>query len=154
MSRRRQPRKPATNTEPPRDGSPLGHLSDADLLKELSRRRSARGLGDLEASEYAIQAEQRAYGQDALAQTIAALPPEDGTSKPCPKCGELVRVKNRNRVRHLMTLAGDLRLSRNYHHCKKCQLGFYPRDIQLNLPEEGEVSDAMEQRILDFGMNG
>ena len=49
--------------------------------------------------------------------------------------------------------AGELRLSRNYHYCKACQLGFYPRDIELKLPEEGEVSDAMEKRILDFAVN-
>ena len=28
-----------------------------------------------------------------------------------------------------------------------------PRDAELNLPEEGEVSTAMERRILDFGIN-
>jgi len=154
MSRRRKPMKQAS-TEAPKDGSPLGELSDADLLNELARRRASRGqLGDLNAIEAMIESDQRALGQEELAVTIAALPPEDGTSKPCPKCGALVRVKNRNRVRHITTLAGELRLSRNYHHCKKCRLGFYPRDIQLNLPEEGEVSDAVEKRILDFGMNG
>ena len=52
-----------------------------------------------------------------------------------------------------MTIAGELRLSRNYHYCKKCHAGFYPRDRQLKLPDEGEVSDATEKRILDFAMN-
>lgn len=63
-------------------------------------------------------------------------------------------VKARNRVRHLMTIAGELRLSRNCHYCKKCQFGFYPRDIELKLPEEGEVSDAMEKRVLDIAALG
>lgn len=153
MSRRRKPMKQAS-TEAPKDGSPLGHLSDAELLKELARRRAGRGeLSDLSAIESTIEQDQQTLGREELALTFAALPPEDATSKPCPKCGVLVRVKVRNRVRHLMTLAGELRLSRNYHYCKKCQVGFYPRDIQLNLPEEGEVSDAIEKRILDFAMN-
>lgn len=157
MSRRKVVKR-AVNTVAPNDGTKWGHLSDAELLKEtareLARRRTARGEVDLDAAESFAQDVQQALGEDTLGATLDALPPEDGTSKPCPKCGELVRVKNRNRVRHIMTIAGELRLSRNYHYCKKCQLGFYPRDIQLNLPEEGEVSDAMEKRILDFGMNG
>jgi hypothetical protein len=153
MSRRRKPMKLAS-TEAPKDGTPLGDLSDADLLNELARRRAGRGqLGDLDAIESMIESDQKALGREELAVTIAALPREDGTSKPCPKCGTLIRVKNRNRVRHLMTLAGELRLSRNYHYCKECELGFYPRDIELKLPEEGEVSDGMEKRILDFAMN-
>lgn len=62
-------------------------------------------------------------------------------------------VKAKNRLRHILTTAGELRLVRHYHHCKACGLGFYPRDAELNLPEEGEVSTAMERRILDFGVN-
>jgi hypothetical protein len=84
---------------------------------------------------------------------VDALAAEDLTAKPCPRCAALVPVKARNRVRHLMTIAGELRLSRNYHYCKKCQFGFCPRDLELKLPEEGEVSDAMEKRILDFAVN-
>jgi hypothetical protein len=153
MSRRRKPMKQAS-TEAPKDGSPLGHLSDAELLKELARRRAGTGgLSDLNAIESAIEQDQLDLGREELALTIAALPAENTTPKPCPKCGGATPVKTRNRIRHLTTLAGELRLSRNYHYCKKCQLGFYPRDIELKLPEEGEVSDAMEKRILDFAMN-
>jgi Uncharacterised protein family (UPF0236) len=157
MSRRRTMKRVAS-TVAPNDGTKWGHLSDAELLKEaareLARRQAARGVLDLNAIESLIGGEQRDFGEDALAATIEALPPEDGTSKPCPKCGALVPVKARNRVRHIMTTAGELRVSRNYHHCKKCEHGFYPRDAELKFPEEGEVSDAMEKRILDFSMNG
>ncbi len=31
--------------------------------------------------------------------------------------------------------------------------GYYPRDAELKLLENGEVSDAMERRLLDFGVN-
>jgi hypothetical protein len=156
MSRRRTPKKTLSGNAP-HDGTKFGDLSDAELVRqfaqELARRRGRAGatLDDIE-----TMAEQlgRATEEELQAASIEALGPEDGASKPCPKCGDLVPVKARNRVRHFMTLAGELRLSRNYHHCKKCQLGFYPRDRELNLPEEGEVSDAMEKRILDFGMNG
>jgi hypothetical protein len=152
MSRRRQPRKPA-NSKPPNDGTPLGHLSDADLLKEFARRHAAKGNLDLTAIETMAEETAHLMSEDVQAETIAALPPEDGTPKACPKCGALTPVKARNRVRNFLTIAGELRLSRNYHYCTKCGRGFYPRDLELKLPEEGEVSDAMERRILDFGVN-
>jgi hypothetical protein len=133
-------------------------LSDAELLKktalELARRRVARGEVDLDAAESFAEDMKRDLGEDTLGATIESLAPETNTPKPCPKCGELARVKTRNRVRYIRTLAGELRLSRNYHYCKKCKMGFYPRDLELKLPTEGEVSDAMERRVLDFGVNG
>jgi hypothetical protein len=131
MSRRRKPPHAALPTRPaPNDGTPLGHLSDAELVKEfareLARRRAAGGALDLDA--------------------IEALPPETATRKPCPKCGALVPVKAKNRVRTVLTVAGELRLTRNYHHCT-CGTGFYPRDLELKLPEEGEVSDESVTRF-------
>jgi hypothetical protein len=154
---RRKTRKLAASTEAPNDGTRWGDLSDADLLREaareLARRRAARGELDLNAMESFSEEMQRDMGQETLGATLAALPPESATAKPCPKCSELVPVKARNRVRHVMTVAGELRVSRNYHYCERCEQGFYPRDRELKLPEEGEVSDAMERRILDFGVN-
>jgi hypothetical protein len=153
MSRRRRSRTPVTPTSAPNDGSALGHLSDAELLQELARRRLRQGQVDLKALESFVEQAQRDLGQETLAAAMAALPPEDGMSKSCPKCGRPVPVKARSRVRHLLTVAGELRLSRHYHHCGTCNFGFYPRDRELALPEKGEVSDAMEKRILDFGVN-
>ncbi len=154
---RRKMRISTANTVAPNDGTKWGHLSDAALLKEmareLARRRAARGEVDLDAVETFSEDLQRELGQETLTATIDALPPESSTPQPCPKCGAPVPVKARNRTRNIMTIAGELRLSRNYHYCKTCQLGFYPRDIELKLPEEGEVSDAMEKRILDFAVN-
>ncbi len=151
---RRIARKLVASTEAPRDGSTLGHLSDAELLKELARRRVVRGqFTSLDDIESAIEGDQRDLGQEELTSVVDALPPEGSAPKPCPGCGAPVPVKARNRTRDIMTIAGELRLSRNYHYCKACRRGFYPRDIELKLPEEGEVSDAMEKRILDFAVN-
>jgi hypothetical protein len=141
----------------PNDGTKWGHLSDAELVKEvaaeLARRRAADGRSTLEAIETMAEDFGHHAGEEIQAATIEALAPEDSTPKPCPKCGKKVPVKVRNRVRHFLTVAGELRLSRNYHYCNHCQRGFCPRDAELKLPEEGEVSDAMERRILDFGVN-
>jgi hypothetical protein len=152
MSRRRAPRKRVSD-QAPKDGTLLGHLSDAELLKELARRRVAQGKVDLDAIESLAEDVQHQAGEETLVAAIEALPPEDGSPKRCPRCGRLVPVKARNRVRHVLTVAGELRVSRNYHHCPACNYGFYPRDLELKLPEKGEVSDAMERRILDFGVN-
>ena len=156
MSRRRK-EKGEAGPGAPNDGTEWGHLSDAELVrkvaKELARRQAARGNLDLDAIESFSEGSQRDMGQETLQATVEALPPEDATPKPCPKCGKPIRVKARNRVRCVLTITGELRLVRNYHYCKGCELGFYPRDQELRLPEEGEVSDAMERRILDFGVN-
>lgn len=152
MSRRRTPRKPA-NTVAPNDGTKWGHVSDAEMFAEMSRRLAARGASTLEDIELASEDFGRMAGEELQAAKIAALPPEDGKPKQCPKCGNPAPVKTKNRVRHFLTTAGEVRLSRNYHYCRACKAGFYPRDIELKLPEEGEVSDAMERRILDFGVN-
>ena len=152
---RRVSRKLAAKIEAPKDGTPLGHLSEAELLKEVARRRAARGqFSSLDEIESFIADDQRDLGQEELAAVIDVLPRESSAPKPCPKCRASVPVKTRNRTRNIMTIAGDLRLCRNYHYCNKCKAGFYPRDAELKLPEEGEVSDAIEKRILDFGMNG
>jgi hypothetical protein len=153
MSRRRKPRAPVSNSTPPNDDSPLGRLSDAELLREVARRRLARGEFDLDAIEQLAEKAQQDLGEETLAAAIAALPTEDDKPKACPRCKQLVPVKVKNRPRHILTTAGELRLSRHYHHCPACNLGFYPRDLELKLPEDGEVSRSMERRILDFGVN-
>jgi len=153
MSRKWRERELVPDQTPPNDGTALGHLSDSDLLKELGRRRVARGELDLDAIEAFAESSGQVVEEESLAATIASLPPEDTTPKPCPKCGKPVPVKGRNRVRRVMTAAGQLRLSRHYHYCRNCKLGFHPRDMELKLPEGGEVSSAMERRLLDFGVN-
>lgn len=153
MSRRRKTRTPVSSSKPPNDGTPLGHMSDADLLREVARWRLTKGDFDLEAIEELAEGAQRDMGEETLAAAIAALPPEDDLPKPCPKCRQPVPVKAKNRLRHILTIAGELRLTRKHHDCGRCNHGFYPRGAELKLPEGGEVSDAMERRILDFGIN-
>lgn len=154
--RRRTPPAKHASTQAPEDGTALGHLSDAELLGELARRRLAKQGGappDLSAMEEMAEEVARAAGEESFVAALEALGPEDSSPKPCPRCGRQVRVKARNRVREILTLAGRVRLTRNYHHCAACKHGFYPRDAELKLPEAGDVSDALEKRVLDFGLN-
>lgn len=81
------------------------------------------------------------------------MPLEKPTGKPCPKCGKRVPVKAKDRERSVRTMAGRLTLKRNYHYCERCELGFYPLDRALDLPEEGELTREMEKRVADFAVN-
>lgn len=84
---------------------------------------------------------------------LAKLPLEKPTAKLCPECGKRTPMKAQDRERTLRTMAGYVALKRNYHYCEKCQLGFYPLDRALDLPEEGELTREMEKRVLDFAIN-
>jgi len=63
MSRRRRPRLPPSSSAP-NDGSPLGHMSGADLLRELARRRLAKGTMGLDSIESAPEEAQRDLGEE------------------------------------------------------------------------------------------
>jgi hypothetical protein len=152
MARKRIPSRRAS-TKPPNDGTPLGHLSDSDLLAELARRRMAAGKLDLDSMEELVEHDKRDFGMERFAALVANLPPETDTPKPCPKCGRLVPVKARSRERRVLTLSGEVSFFRHYHHCDPCRHGFCPRDAELKLPEDGSLSRELERRILDFGVN-
>jgi len=57
------------------------------------------------------------------------------------------------RERDVRTLSGFVRVVRNDHYCEACKHGFYPRDWMLGLPEEGELTEEMEKRVVDFALN-
>lgn len=150
---RKRKSAPRANTKPPKDGTPLGHLSDFDLLAEFARRRLAEGKLDLDAMEQSVEQAKQDFGPEQFAALVAALPTEDDSAKPCPKCGRPIPVKARHRERCVQTLSGEVRFARNYHYCEHCQLGFHPRDAELKLPEHGDQSSELERRLLDFGVN-
>lgn len=84
---------------------------------------------------------------------LGQMPPEKPTAKLCPKCGKRTSVRAAERQRTIRTMAGMVTLTRNYHYCEHCQLGFYPLDRALDLPVEGELTREMEKRVLDFAVN-
>jgi len=93
------------------------------------------------------------YAERALAALLSRRPLEKPTSRLCPKCGKRTKVKAKDRERTLRSLCGPVTLTRNYHYCEKCKLGFYPLDRDLDLPEEGELTREMEKRVLDFAVS-
>jgi hypothetical protein len=133
---------------------PVSQLSNAELLAELARREAFKNkLTDM--TEMELTGED--FGEqakDALLQArFDALGPEDDRPKKCPRCGAAIPVRARNKRRIIKTLSGSVQLARNYHYCRKCRLGFFPRDIELGLPSKGAISSELERRILDFAIN-
>lgn len=108
----------------------------------------------LSSLEEAVERAKREAAAGALESAVASLEPEDGSPKACPSCGRLTKVHTKNVGRSVETLHGQLTLTRQYHYCRECRVGFYPRDAELGLPEDGAVSLELERRILDFGING
>src|SRR5690242_13878253 len=103
MAKKRNP-APRASTKAPDDGSPMGHLSDSDLLAELARRR-AGGKHDLASMELGVEQAKREVGQASFAAMVAALPKEDGAPKACPRCGRRTPVKAHQRERRVLTLS-------------------------------------------------
>jgi len=131
----------------------LKDASVEELERELARRRAKDSPVDMTAMELAVELEEKSYGQLALQERLDQLEPEDERPRRCPRCGQPVPVKARDRKRVLRTVSGPVTLFRNYYYCGKCRHGFYPRDDELGLPTNGEVSRELERRLLDFAMN-
>lgn len=127
----------------------------AALAKRFARETYRPGM-TMSEMELAVR---KAHGSENptalrhLNALLAMLPLEKSTAKLCPKCGKRTPVKAKDRERSLRTLPGRITLTRNYHYCEHCQLGFYPLDLALDLPEEGELTREMEKRVLDFAVN-
>lgn len=133
----------------------LEQVSLEDLLAEVQRREdvSFEEGGLLGALERQVETAKQQFGQSALQQSLDRLGPEDATAKACPRCGNKVRVRAKNRARTVKTLSGEITYRRNYHWCSDCKAGFYPRDIELGLSGQGTLSPELEKRVLDLGVN-
>lgn len=133
--------------------------SEEQLQAELMRRwsgehfRPGMTMSEMELTVWHACGMESPAALRHLNALLAKLPLEKPTAKLCPKCGKRTPVKAQDRERTLRTMAGRLTLKRNYHYCERCQLGFYPLDRALDLPEEGELTREMEKRVLDFAIN-
>jgi len=134
----------------------LKPYSKEELLQELARRhadekfRDDMTMSDIELAAEELKGE---AGVPSVALMLSRMKPERPTAKACPRCGPRVPVKALNRERTVKSLSGPVTFKRNYHYCEKCQHGFYPVDLRLGLPEEGELTSELEKRVLDFAVN-
>jgi hypothetical protein len=137
-------RKKARNT-------PASSLPKEQLEKLVSHLNlEAMTLDEV---ERALESVKQQLGQQSLGTLIEEMPKEDKMRKACPRCGVKVPVRRYGVPRTIETLSGTQTFRRNYHFCRDCDAGFYPRDIRLGLPEEGDLSAELEKRVLDFSVN-
>lgn len=74
----------------------------------------------------------------------------DGAHSPC-RCGWAARYKG-DRVRRMVTLSGEVELTRSYYHCDRCREGFCPLDVTLDIGRK-EYScrvAALAGRVVSF----
>ena len=137
----------------------LNDFSAGDLQHELVARfadqhfRRGMTMSEMELLVWEHYGMENPAALRALVELLSRMPLEATTGKLCPKCGKRIPVKAKDRERSLRSMAGPLTLKRNYHYCESCQLGFYPVDVTLGLPEQGELTSEMEKRALDFAIN-
>jgi hypothetical protein len=139
-----------------KDRKDLTGLTDEELVAELGRRRAEQGRTQ---NSYAFEVgleddlhRQVSVGMQQYLDVHAEA--QTTTSKPCPKCGKLCRVRRQSVRRKVKSLHGELFLRRHYHYCGACKAGWYPLDIELALPDEGEATARLEQVVLDLGLHG
>jgi hypothetical protein len=61
----------------------------------------------------------------------------------CPHCREAAKFKE-YRGKGVVSLLGNLRVSRGYYHCRSCHRGHFPRDAALRLSNRGLTPGAEE----------
>jgi hypothetical protein len=115
--------------------------------------KGVKEMGKLGRMEWDIEAQKQRFGQEQMAQQLAALPAESGVPQPCPRCCKQWRVRAKEVERTFTSLSGTHTLKRNMHYCEDCKEGFYPRDEELGLPKLGELSAEVEKMVLEFGIN-
>ncbi|MGH7865890.1 MAG: ISKra4 family transposase [Candidatus Binataceae bacterium] len=133
----------------------LNEATEAELADMLAAKRASRLAGQgLYAVEVEGQDTKRHDGLRTMQRLFDdAVQAETRAAKTCPACRQPVRVSRRGVPRTVETIDGSAILRRNYHHCERCKLGFYPLDAQFDLPMDGSTSALMTRFILDFGLH-
>jgi hypothetical protein len=121
------------------------------LAKRVEEGVSQKGL--LSEMELSTEEAKQALGQRLMDEKLKALPPESGAALPCPRCGREAKVRAKNVPRTFRSLSGEHTYQRNYHYCEWCEEGFFPRDDELGLEKDSEVSNELAKRMTDFFLN-
>jgi hypothetical protein len=122
-----------------------------ELLEQLLGAADGK-LDNIGEMELALEALKVRVAQQAVDKKLRELPPEDGKPKACPRCGKPVRVSKKDVPRTFAALSGTHTVKRHYHYCRDCRVGFYPRDGELGLPSEGDVTAYLEARLCDLAV--
>ena len=132
----------------------LALYSEQELEAELARRRARQPIQNVTEMEDLLERKQGEAHHHTMEEYFRQKSEaEDGSKKPCPRCGKPTEVRAKKRPRTVRTLSGEITFCRNYHYCDACKEGFSPLDGTLGLLPQGELTPKMEARVLDFGVN-
>jgi len=114
------------------------HVNEAaDVLLALAEQEGLDLTGDLEQQERALRALAHRVGATALEKRVnEGKPGYEGSSRPCPHCGQSQRFIN-HRPRQLVTLLGGIEVKRAYYRCDACGQTSLPWDEQMCLGRRG-----------------
>jgi hypothetical protein len=77
---------------------------------------------------------------------------EFSPTRACPCCGKMLPVNKYSVFRTIISKIGEINYRRHYYYCSCCKLGFFPRDEELRLNQEGMTDDVVAL-ALDFVIN-
>lgn len=131
----------------------LQDLSTEELLAELARRRgdSGQSLGTMEEAAFENSKDFGKIQFEQWLQTQEEQEPKE--ARVCKGCGQKLLPQAQKRSRTLHTVHGEFRYARYYYYCRECRRGESPLDEQIGAPAEGEASDGLKKRALDFAIN-
>ena len=105
--------------------------------------RRKTGRLDLEAIEMVVRSAMHQAGAAALTELLQfAVPAADQRTLACP-CGHQARYREL-RSRPVLTVVGQVELSRAYYLCSHCHAGQFPADVELDI-ENTEFSPGVRR---------
>ena len=118
-------------------------------MRLIFQQRRKTGQLDLEAVELALRAALHRAGTAALGELLS-FPAPDGEQRRLPcACGGQAHYREL-RSKHVLTVLGEVEVSRPYYLCPHCSQGQFPADRELDL-ENTALSPGVRRMLASVG---
>jgi len=119
------------------------------LLSRIFAQRRNSGQTDLEAVENTLRSALHQAGAVALSELLQyETPAPDQRQLPCP-CGHHAQYEEL-RSKSVLTVVGQVRISRPYYLCSQCHQGQFPADVELDV-RNTELSPGVRRMLAVVG---
>ena len=116
----------------------------ADELEQLLHKAIGKSI-TLEVIETNVRNAALRITAHIIEQTLNADKSDyHGPAQRC-SCGSIAAYYGR-RPKTILSVVGELTLSRAYYYCSACEQGFYPRDLELGL-DHGSLSGGLLKMV-------